>query len=125
MYNYFTLLDELQEILKRLNSITTCCIIFNTRGKVLLINQAAAIFLKIDNMEDISNRDMKLVQDFQFNNIMLELINGKAVGDVKLQLKHTNGSLVNVNLKVSLFHILNDVFIFQFSEMEPVVFREN
>jgi len=123
MYNYFTLLDELQEILEIFNSMTICGIAFNKTGELLLINQVAADFLEIENKEDPSNLKLSLVPNSQFYNSSFELTNAKVMCDVKLQIKRANGGLVNVNLNVLLFYMLNDVFIFQFSEMEPVILQ--
>ena len=125
MFIYFTILDELQEILQMLRSMSTCCIVFNKKAEVIHINKAAAKFLKVENMEDSAHRKLKLVLDTQFNSIILDSLNGITLSDVEFQLRRVDDSLVNVNLKVSLYHKLKDVFIFQFSELKPVASTAN
>jgi hypothetical protein len=117
MYNYFTLLDDLQQTLNTLRSIQTCTIVFNHKAELIDINKAASDFLKIENIEDYRSRKLKLEIDSQFYKITEDLKNGKPARNEKFGFKRPDNSLVFVNLKTSLFYGLKDVFIFQFSEI--------
>jgi len=125
MYNYFTLFDELQEILQMLRSRSTCCIVFNKAAEVIHINKAAADFLKIEDVDDPENRKLKLVLNSQFNTIILDSLNGITVSDAEFQLKRADDSLVNVNLKVFLYPKLKYMFIFQFSAINSMDLTKN
>ena len=116
MYNYRTILDDLQEMLNILRSLPTSTIVFNKKAEIIDINKAASDFLKIEDIEDYTSQKLKLEIDTKFNNIIERLINGETVYNEKFEFKCTDRSLVLVNLNAFLFYGLKDVFIFQFSE---------
>jgi len=125
MYNYSTLLDDLQEMLNILRSLSTSTIVFNKKAEIIDINKAASDFLKIEDIEDYTSQKLKLEIDTKFNSIIERLINGETVYDEKFEFKCTDRSLVLVNLNASLFYGLKDVFIFQFSETSMITLIEN
>ena len=55
---------------------------------------------------------------------MLDLLNGKTVSDVRLTLKCMNNNFIDVNLEASLFYGIDDLFIFQFTEIKSFVLDE-
>jgi len=114
MHNYFTLLDNLQEMLSTINSVSDCCIVFNKKSEIIEMNNAAANFLKIKNIEDYRSKKIKLDIDKEFYNIIERVLKGEKVHNVKFSFKCIENNSVSVNLKVTLFYGLKDVFIFQF-----------
>ena len=121
MYNYRTLLDDLQEMLNILRSLPTSTIVFNKKAEIIDINKAASDFLKIEDIEDYTSQKLKLEIDTKFNNIIERLINGETVYNEKFEFKCADNSLIYVNLDVSLLCEFKDVFIFQFKQVKPVV----
>ena len=114
MYNYFTLLDNLQEMLSAINSLSGCCIVFNKKSEIIDMNNAAANFLNIKNIDDYTSNKLKLDIDKEFYNIIERVLNGEKVYNVKFSFKCIDSNSVSVYLKVTLFYGLKDVFIFQF-----------
>ena len=119
MINYFTLLDNLQEMLQSLKSISTCSIVFNQKSNIIDMNQSAADFLKIKNIEDYTSGKLKIDIDKEFYNITERVIKGEIITNEKFNFKTIDENLLSVNLKVTLFYGLKDIFIFQFSEKVP------
>lgn len=119
MYNYFTLLDDLQDTLIFLRSLPVCTIVFNKNADIIDINNAASDFLKIRNIKEYTSRKLKLEVDSQFHTITEGLQKGETTGNVMFEFKRPDHSSVSVHLNASLFYGLKDVFIFQFSEIEP------
>jgi len=125
MYNYRTLLDDLQEMLTIIKSLSTSCIIFNRKAEIIDINKAASDFLKIGNTEDYIGQKRKLGIDPKFYGIINRLLNGETVLNEKFEFKRADNTVVLVNLNASLLYGLKDVFIFQFSEVSIRASSEN
>ena len=117
MFNYRTILDDLQEMMNYLRSLPTYSIVFNKRAEILDINETASNFLRIEDMEAYTSQKLKLEIDNKFYSIIERLINGEIVHDEKFVFKRADESFVIVNLNASLCCGLKDLFIFQFSEI--------
>jgi|GEM_PF-2374726 len=125
MYNFLTLLDDYHETINILKSLSTCCVVFNQKTNTIEINNSASELLKIKNLEDQSSQKLILELNPKFYRIMEKLKNGKTFSDKKFEFRCADNSFVVVNLNASLFCNLNDVYIFQFSEIKPKTFIEN
>jgi len=125
MYNFLTLLDDYHETINILNSLSTCCVVFNQKTNTIEINKPASDLLKIKNAEDYACQKRILELNPKIYKIIEKLKSGKLVSDKKIEFKCSDNSFVNVNLNASLFCNLNDVYIFQFSEIKPKTFIEN
>lgn len=116
MYNYFTLLDDLQEMMTLFKSLPVCTIIFNKNAEIIDMNQAASDFLKITYPMDGIVKRMKIEMDEQFYDITSRLKNGEIFSSVRFRFILTEHKSVIVRLNPSLFCGLKDLFVFQFSE---------
>jgi len=125
MYNFLTLLDDYHETLNILKSLSTCCVVFNQKTNTIEINKPAADMLKIKNTEDYTSQKRILELNPKIYKIIEKLKSGKSFSEKKIEFRCTDNSIVNVNLNASLFCNLNDVYIFQFSEIKPKTFIEN
>lgn len=115
MYNYFTLLDCLEDTLSMLKASSACCIVLKENGVVINVNKPACDLLKIKEVSRIGN-DTKLEKiNLQLCDIIHEFLNGKTV--FYEELKCADCSFVFVNLKVELFLDLKDLFILRFNQI--------
>ncbi len=119
MYNYFAILDNLQEELNMLRYSPTCAIVFDKNAEIIDINKAASDFFKIKNIEDYTSRKLKLEIDNQFYKITEDLKIKKILCNEKFKFKLADKNSEFVNLKISLFYGLKDMYLFQFSGIAP------
>jgi len=103
-------------------NFSTGCIFLNQDCEIININIAASKMLKVKTLGHYTSMKLKLYPDF--HPIMLDLLNGKTVSDVRLSLKCMDNNSVHVNLKASLFYGIDDLFIFQFTEINSFVIDE-
>jgi hypothetical protein len=118
MFNYFTLLDDLNEMLVMCRSSPTCCIILNRHVELIDMNKPACDLLKIENAECYIARERTLEMNILFGCIIQDFQNGKTI--FKERFKCANGNSIFVDLEVGLFFNLKDVFVFQFTQIAPV-----
>ncbi len=116
MYNYFTLLDDLQEMLALFKSLPACTIVFNEKAEVIDMNQAASDFLNITYPIDGIVKRIKIEMDEQFYEITSRLKNGEIFSSVRYKFILPDHESVLVRLSPSLLCGLKDLFVFQFSE---------
>lgn len=116
MYNYFTLLDDLQEMLALFKSLPACTIVFNENAEIIDMNQAASDFLNISYPIDGIVKRIKIEMDEQFYEITSRLKNGEMFSSVRYKFILPDHKSVLVRLSPSLLCGLKDLFVFQFSE---------
>lgn len=117
MFNYNTLLDELQETISVLKAIPNCCIIFNHKAEVIEINKHASKLLKINNIENFNLKQHRLVIEKEFLNVTESILNGKIISDEIFHFNCEDNQILTVKLKATKLVRLRDVFIFEFYEI--------
>lgn len=125
MYNYHTLLEDLQERLNILRSLPVCSIVFNKKAEIIEINKAASDFLRIKNIEEYASLKLPLEAGIKFRDITERLSAGETVRNEKFELKRASNTILTVSLNVSLLYGLKDVFVFQFTEIQMPAATEN
>jgi len=123
MYNYLTLLNDLEETLSMLMLSPVCCIVLNRNAELIDINKPACDLLKIENVEDYIKKERIFEMDALFCRIIHNFLNGKKTFIEKFQCD--NGSYIFVYLRIELFFNLKDVFIFQFTQITHIESTDN
>ena len=115
MYNYFTLLDCLEETLSMLKASSVCCIVIKENDVLINVNKSACDLLKIKDMYcNVNNTELAEMKK-QIYNIIHQFMNGKKA--FYAELVCADGSSVCVNIKVDSFQDLNDLFILRFNKI--------
>lgn len=117
MYNYFNLLDEIQETLEAIQYISACALIINQRAEILNINPPASAALSIKHSTNNSGKKLQLTTDEQFHRITKELQDGGNLPNIRYHMRISGHDPVEVLLKPSLLHGLKDLYLFQFCKI--------
>ena len=106
-----------------LHNLPTCCIVINRNAEIMEINKAASDLLKVKSLGFYTNRRLESLLGIRFNIIMQDLLNGEIIKDEEVQFKCIDDSLVNVQLKTSLFPGMDDMFLIEFTKIKsnPIV----
>jgi len=124
MYTTQTFHDNFLKLEDIMENIPTGCIFLDQYSEITNINNAASKILKVKYLGHYTRLKLKLELYPDFHPIMLDLLNGKIVKDVRLSLKCMDNNFVPVILKASLISGTENVFIFQFTKIKSFAMVE-
>jgi DNA-binding CsgD family transcriptional regulator len=121
MYKYLSIVDDVLEMMIMLKSLPACTLVFDINMKLVDANQQALNKLKIQCIDDFSNKGCAMFIDpVLFKDLMLDMKRGKMVRSAKMLLKCADGSLILAEFSACMINAKCDLFIFQFFEVSQL-----
>jgi len=121
MYKYLSIVDDVLEMMIMLKSLPACTLVFDINMKLVDVNQQALNKLKIECVDDFSNKGCAMFIDpGLFKHLMVDMKHGKMVRSGKMLLKCADGSLILAEFSACMINAKCDLFIFQFFEVSQL-----